>query len=126
MTWWVPISMACSAICWAAASVLEFRYGQSIFQKDNASVKYRNFWHPVFSHNNSKQIFGYKVDAFHLFQSAAIIFFSLPAAKALDWHPTRISLYFIDLDFIICLAIVGTVWNIVFPNAYGKIFTRKN
>lgn len=112
MTWWPLITEGLAAIFWAAASVLQFRFGSSVFRKLN-----RNFWNPVYSSKAAKQIGGYKVDAFHLFQSAAIICFLAPVFIGHNWHVLENNL----LDMLAKTVITGAEWTVLFPVTYGLL-----
>jgi hypothetical protein len=127
MTWWPLICWILGAALWAVPSVLLFRFGSSRFR-----FLKREYWNPVYSSKAAKQTFGYKHDAFHHFQSAAIIVLALPTAKALGLHLTGINFLLpvmngvqllgwitFDLDFLIAWLIVGTAWNVCFPATYG-------
>jgi len=100
-----PILWILATISWAAASVLLFRFGTSIFRNLN-----KMFWNPIYSSQNAKTIGGYKIDAFHLFQSAAICF----ATGALVFYEKMFGRL---IDF----CIFGGIEIIVFPIFYGLI-----
>lgn len=107
MIWPLILKGACIAIAamfWAAASVLLFRFNASVFRNKNS-----NFWNPVFSSQKAKQIGGFKVDAFHIFQGFFLAFLFLSAvihSDAVWWHQ------WIGMSVI---------WIIVFPVTYGLL-----
>lgn len=98
------LAVAAGAMFWAAASVLLFRFSASVFRNRNPK-----FWNPVFSSKSAKQIGGFKVDAFHIFQGLALAF--LFAAAVINS----------GLTWWMQWAGMSTVWIIVFPITYGLL-----
>lgn len=112
MNCWPLISEFFAAELFAVMQVIQFRFGDSVFRKLNPE-----FWNPAVSHHACKKIFGYKVDAWHLCQSAALFCFFLPIIVPHNWqvfeHPY--------LDMGAKLVITGTEWVICFPVTYGLL-----
>jgi hypothetical protein len=119
MTFLYLICVILGAFFWAGASVMQFRFSTSIFAKWNN----QGFWNPALSHNTAPKIFNYKVDGFHLFQSASILSFCIPiAAKLSEWQV----FHQLTLNFLFWYLMVGIAWNLTFENAYERFFTIKN
>lgn len=106
------------AFFWAGASVMQFRYSTSIF----ATLKNQGFWNPALSHNTAPRILNYKVDGFHLFQSASILSFSVPIAMKLAEKQVFNEVW---LNFLFWYLILGLAWNLTFQNSYERFFTVK-
>lgn len=113
------ICLVLASVFWAGASVMQFRYQQSIFTR----FKNQKFWNPVLSHNTSKKILNWKFDGFHTFQSASILLFCIPIADNLSRsvHITSVSW----LNFAIWYIVCGFAWNIPFEWFYENVFTDK-
>jgi hypothetical protein len=98
-----------AACCKAVADCLDHGYDTSVFRKLPAS-----FWDPNVVHKTGKQIFGYPLDAWHLFNSGMIGAFIAAAVI-----PETI-----NLPGWALLIGYGVVFNIVFAVLY-KILRRK-
>jgi hypothetical protein len=94
-----------SAACWAAAQVLDRHFFKSIFK--NLPPQ---FWYMHQSWKNALKIFWYRVDAWHLFQSAAVVML----ITAIVIHDPVLQWYYE-------IVIGGMIWNISFSLFYHKI-----
>jgi hypothetical protein len=96
--------VAVAAMFWAGASVLLFRFGSSVFRKLNPK-----FWNPPISSKEAKQVGGFKIDGFHIFQGIALSFLFLSAVihSELTWWYQWIGM--------------SVIWIIVFPVTYGLL-----
>jgi len=99
------ILLTLAAIFKAVADTVDHHFDTSIFRRLDVA-----FWDRDISSNKAKRIFNYKVDAWHLSQSAMIVLMILAAIL----HVPKLAWYFE-------LVIAGTWWNIVFNTFYNKI-----
>jgi hypothetical protein len=94
-----------AAFCKALADTLAHHFDTSVFRKKN-----RKFWDPVISSEWVKKVFAYKLDAWHLSNSAMIV----AMVCAIVFHSNR-------FEWWIEIPIGGVVWNLVFNLFYNKI-----
>lgn len=109
------IFFALAAICNAVMDTLVHHYSTSIFRK--MDVK---FWNPEVSWRYAMYIpcTKYKVDAWHLFKSAMIVFLALSVISAWISEPPLLNVWwFYLLGFIF----LGILWNGVFNIFYNYI-----
>jgi hypothetical protein len=97
--------------CWAASSVLLFRFGHSVFRKLSP-----NFWNPFYSSDNAKQIGGFKVDAYHIFQGLALAFLFIAAVLPNEQLFTKLW-----VDMLVKWGAFSGLWIIAFPVSYGLL-----
>jgi hypothetical protein len=95
------ILIAFAAFFKAVADTCADHFYVSVFKYKN-----RSFWDKATGSTKAKRIFGYKVDAWHLSNSAMIICFIGAGCFGLGW-----------MQFIVA----GFVFNIVFNLFYNKI-----
>lgn len=104
------ILISVAAFFKAVADKVDHHFDTSIFKNLNP-----NFWDRDISSEKAKRIFNYKIDAWHLSQSAMIICmivaWSLHNKSFIAWYWQ--------------VLIAGTVWNLVFNLFYNKILSRK-
>ena len=85
MMWIAEILFVFAAIFKAVADTVDHHFGESKFRNLNPK-----FWDRDISQDRAKKIFGYKVDAWHLFNSGMIGFFiaaaSLHKFDKLHWY----------------------------------------
>ena len=105
MIFLAEILLIAAAIFKAVADTVDHHFDTSIFRRLEPK-----FWDRDISSNYAKRIFNYKVDAWHLSQSAMIV--CMIAAIAL--HHQKLAWYFE-------IVIGGIIWNIVFNTFYNKI-----
>lgn len=114
------LCIALAAICNAVMDNLYvYRIGGSIFNKYDAA-----FWCKDVSWNKAKRVFGYKIDAWHLFKSAMIIFL---CASAVVYHQLPNWWFHFSywwLDAFKDMAACGIAWNMVFNLFYNKLLRR--
>jgi hypothetical protein len=108
-----------ASICDSVQDTLSFRFSTSIFGSFNKA-----FWNPVYSHAAAKRIFGYKVDAWHLFKSAKIVLeaFAIPAYFYLPNYRTGV--WWIDIS--IALVASGIAWNGIFNLFYHRLWPKSH
>jgi hypothetical protein len=96
----------------AMADTIDHHFDTSVFRNLNP-----RFWDLDISSDHAKRIFKYKLDAWHLSQSAMIVLMiSAVAVHPFDrWH----------LHWALEILIAGITWNIVFNTFYNKILRRK-
>ena len=101
------IFLILASICNACMDTLSFHFFNSVFCSLNP-----NFWNPNYSWAFEKLIpfTKYRVDAWHLFKSAMIVFFCL----AIVFFNGKL------WEFII----LGCVWNLTFNIFYEKILKQ--
>ena len=102
------IALACiilAAICKAVADQVDHHFGESVFKNLNPE-----FWDRDISQDKAKRIFGYKLDAWHLFLSVMIVLMIL----AIVLHENKLPWYWE-------LLIGGAVWNLIFNLFYNKL-----
>lgn len=105
MTWTGEILLIVAAIFKAVADTVDHHFDSSIFRRMDVT-----FWDRDISSNKAKRIFNYKIDAWHLSQSAMIICMVF----AMIFHQNKLAWYWE-------VVIGGTLWNIVFNTFYNKI-----
>ena len=101
-----------AAICDSVIDTVTHHFSTSVFKSKNP-----DFWDPSLSWKNSTMIFGYKIDAWHLFKSAMIVLFTLAIVFSGNF-PYSLKWYF-------QIPIFGIIWVIVFNTFYNKILRRK-
>lgn len=94
----------------ATENKLLFHFEKSIFKN-----KSRHFWDPSISWKAARRIFGYKLDAWHLFKSAWIFLLLAAVVVAEPWQS----------DNLIRYIIYGAAWIIVF-NAFFNNFLKSD
>lgn len=95
-----------AALCNSIMDTLRFHFESSPFR--NRSPK---FWNPNISYKYARQIFGYKLDAWHLFKSGMIVFILLSIVS----YDETLAWWF---DFIV----FGLCWNFVFSTSYKWMY----
>ena len=98
-----------AASCKALSDTLAHHFDTSIFKWKNPK-----FWNPVISSDWAEKFRGYKVDAWHLSNSAMIVFMIM--AVALHRYDR------FQLQWYYELLIGGCIWNAAFNLFYNKIF----
>ena len=98
-----------AAMMKALADTLAHHFDTSIFK-----WKDKRFWKPDVSSEWAHKIFSYKVDAWHLSNSAMIVF--MIAAITLHRYDK------LQLAWYYELVIGGLLWNGIFNTFYNKIF----
>lgn len=83
---------------------LAWHFEKSIFADMNPK-----FWNPNVSWKYAKKVFGYKIDAWHLFKSAMIICLCLSVVSY-----SEICVWWVDFF------IFGLVWNTIFNIYFNK------
>ena len=103
------ILLALASICNAIMDTLAHHYSSSKFQNLNDK-----FWNPNISWQYAHYLpfTNYKIDAWHLFKSAMIVFMCASICFANSFN---------ILDFI-CL---GILWNIIFNLFYNHLLIKK-
>lgn len=121
------ILIALSAICCAVMDVTQFHYSTSVFTKFNNPT----YWNGSVSWLNKyvdrddkkgfrKCFFGllnypaFLTDAWHLFKSLMIVFFSF-----------AIVMYSVTFNKLIDFFIIGAIWNIIFIMFYNWLLVIK-
>jgi hypothetical protein len=107
-----------AAICNACMDKLAWHFHKSVFNKLDP-----NFWNPNVSWRTAKIIpfTKYKLDAWHLFKSAMIIFICIAWAIAFCYGKSSIN----NFCFVLALiAFAGLIWNITFNLFFNKILSR--
>jgi hypothetical protein len=99
------VLVAGAAFCNAVMDTLQFHFSTSAFHNRNP-----DFWNPAISWNKAKKIFGWRLDAWHLFKSAMII---LLCAAIVVHKPF--------IPFWIEIIIYGVVWNAIFNFFYKDL-----
>jgi len=109
------IFFALAAMCNAVMDTLVHHYYRSIFVNMN---KY--FWNPEESWLHAKVIpfTKYKLDAWHLFKSAMIIFLALAVISAWVSGPPLLNVWWF---YLIAFIWLGVLWNGVFNLFYNHI-----
>jgi hypothetical protein len=99
------IFLGFASICNAIMDTLTHHFSQSIFRNKNDK-----FWNPNISwqYNNFLPLTKYRVDAWHLFKSAMIIFICLAIVSAKKLN---------IIDFVL----LGSLWNLVFNIFYNHV-----
>jgi hypothetical protein len=105
MTYLSEILLVAAAIFKAVSDTVDHHFDTSIFRRLEPK-----FWDRDISSDKAKRIGGYKVDAWHLSQSAMIV--CMIAAAVL--HQQKTAWYYE-------IAIGGVLWNILFNVFYNKI-----
>ena len=80
------------------------------FEKSCFSELDPKFWNPNVSWKYAKKVFGYKIDAWHLFKSMMIICVVLSAIN----YQGIISMW---VDFVL----YGIIWNVIFNIYFNKV-----
>lgn len=99
-----------AAVCNAIMDRLE---NEPAFNRSIFKWKEKRFWSKEVSWQYAKKIFGYKLDAWHLFKSAMIM---LMLSACVLYKPV--------ISPFIDIIIFGAEWNIVFVLFYSKILKR--
>ncbi len=107
------ISLIFVALAAIANAFMDATENENFFESILAKKK-QSFWYKRESWKNSARIFGYKVDAWHLFKSAMVILMAL----AIVFHQPIVSWWADGL-------IYGIAWNIFFVLFYHKILKVK-
>jgi len=105
MIYGAEILLTLAAIFKAVADTVDHHFDTSIFRRLEP-----RFWDRDISSDKAKRVFGYKVDAWHLSQSAMIVLMILAAIV----HTPKLAWYFE-------LIIAGCWWNLIFNTFYNKI-----
>ena len=107
-----------AAICNACMDKLSFHYHKSIFNKLNP-----NFWNPAVSWRTAKIIpfTKYKLDAWHLFKSAWVVFVSIALATAFVYSKNNTCNSWLLISIVIFL---GIIWNTTFNLFFNRILSR--
>lgn len=102
----IVLSAICNAAMDRTGDVVAFN--KSIFQHRN-----QKFWCKEISWLYARKIFGWKLDAWHIFKSSMIICWALAA------------IFFKSTGyFIVDLLLIGTIWNLFFNLFYNKLFKQ--
>lgn len=110
-----PILMAAAAFFYALAWATQFRFGWIRI----AYIRKRpKFWMASFSSQHSKTIGGYKIDGFHLCQSAAICLLILVGKIG---QPFTFYEFITSNKWWIDYLILGGIWMGVFERSYQWI-----
>jgi hypothetical protein len=107
-----------AAACNACMDKLSFHFHKSIFNNLNPK-----FWDPSISWKYAKIIpfTKYKIDAWHLFKSAMVVFICIAWAFAFCFGKSNINNFWFVLGLI---AFAGLIWNITFNLFFNKILSR--
>lgn len=113
------ILFSMAAACNAVMDTLAHHYWVSIFRDKKMS-----FWDPNTSWATAKKIFGYKLDAWHLFKSSMIILLALSVIVPIVWGPIdRVCEWY--WAAILLLTAYGFAWNGVFNIFYNYVLLKK-
>jgi len=99
------ILIAAAAVSKALADTVADHFDTSIFKN-----RYQQFWNKTISADHCKRIGSYKIDAWHLANSAMIVFFITAAA-----FPPPVAWYYF-------IPAAGVLFNLVFNLFYNQIF----
>jgi hypothetical protein len=104
-----------AAICNSVMDTLVHHYSTSVFKKLNSAV-----WNPEVSWKSAAYLpyTKYKIDAWHLFKSAMIIFLALSIISAWIFGPPLLNVWWF---YLITFVWLGVVWNGVFNLFYNHI-----
>lgn len=97
-----------AAICNAVMDRIE----NENFFKSVFSNKNETFWYKRESWKFAKKVFGYKIDAWHLFKSAMIVSLCLSIV------------FYIPIFGIIDFVLFGALWNLTFNVFYNRILNK--
>jgi uncharacterized membrane protein len=110
----IVIAAICNAICDRLENKVSFN--GSIFYKKDIT-----FWCKELSWNRAKRIFGYKIDAWHLFKSVWICALLLAVCINICFFNDVMPEF---LNLLIIFIASGTIWNVTFNIFYNRILKR--